>query len=123
MPVTFQKAGLSDLTIETGRSFPIKEDIAFNQEINLTEDRQPKVVDYGGDPESFIEVNINPISVKEYNDLKAWFISSQVNGSANTFTMIDEEGTTKTVRLWDRKVSLSKEAFGVYSTSFLLREE
>jgi len=123
MPITFQKAGLSDLTIETGRSFPIKEDITFNQEINLTEDRQPKVVDYGGDPESFIEVNINPISVKEYNDLKAWFVSSQVNGSANTFTMIDEEGTTKTVRLWDKKVSLSKEGFGIYSTSFLLREE
>lgn len=121
--LTFQKAGLTDLVIEGGRSLPITTELTFNQERVLTEDRQPKVVDYGGDIEQLYQVNLENLSVKDFRDLKAWFSSSQVNGALNNFTMIDEDGTSLTVRLWSDKVTLTMNAFGVYSASFLLRGE
>jgi len=47
MAIIFQKTGLSDLTLERGRLFPIVEPITINQELYLTESMTPKVVDYG----------------------------------------------------------------------------
>lgn len=124
--IVFQKAGLSDLTIERGRSFPIDHPIEINQELYLTESNNAKVVDFGNDLE-LIEVKISGLSRDNYdgttNGLKTWFQNSSINWAKNTFTMIDEGGTSHTVRFWQDKFSMPRNEGDTYSISFTLKKE
>lgn len=121
--VVFQKSGLSDLTFENGRAYPLSSPVEFNQEIYENEDRSVKVVDYGGTPVEYIQINLPGMNQKEALGLLAWFKSSQVNGAANTFTMVNENGESQTVRLWQTRVETEQDGFGIYSASFTLRKE
>ena len=47
MSIVFSKAGLSDLTLERGRLYPISKPIQINQELYMTESLNAKVVDFG----------------------------------------------------------------------------
>jgi len=127
MSIVFQKAGLSDLTFERGRSIPYSpEDLEISQERYLTENMNPKVVDYGATLNT-IKLMFEYLSKDNFdgsvNGLKTWFASTQVNYSANNFTMIDETGASKTVRLWQDKMSWGVNVAGRYSIELNLIEE
>jgi len=125
--IIFQKSGLSDLTLERGRVFPVTDTrIRPNQERYLTESLNPKVVVYGGTLQ-LLELRLEGLSRDNYdgavNGLKTWFESSQVNWSANNFTLVDEQGQTRTVRLWSDEFKMTLVAPNRYSVSLLLLEE
>ncbi|MDZ7355755.1 MAG: hypothetical protein ONB55_21760 [candidate division KSB1 bacterium] len=121
--IVFQKSGLSDLTFENGRAYPLISPVEFNQEIYETEDRSVKVVDYGGTPVEYIQINLPGMNQKEALGLLAWFKSSQVNGAANNFTVINENGESQTVRLWQTQIEIEQDGFGIYNASLTLRKE
>lgn len=121
--ITFQKSGLSDLVLENGRSYPLSFPVEFNQVLYESESRTVKIIDYGGAPVEFIEVNLPALSQKEATGLIAWFKSAQVNGAANAFTLVNENGESQTVRLWQTRIEAVQEGFGVYSASLTLRKE
>lgn len=125
--IVFQKSGLSDLTMERGRIVPYSpEEIEIDQIQNLTENNIPIIVDYGNNL-TFINLEFNHLSKDNYdgatNGLKTWFSSSQVNWMANNFTMIDENGVSHTVRLWDKKFKFQTLGSGRYNISIKLLKE
>ena len=126
MSIVFIKSGLSNLTLERGRLFPISTPIEINQDRYLTEDNNAKVVDYGSDLDLW-ELNFNYLSVDNYNGsvngLKTWFESSQVNWSMNNFTLTDENGVAHTVRLWQKSFNMPRHGSGRYSISLILLKE
>jgi len=65
MSITFTKSGLSDLTFERGRAYPLREPITINQERHLTEGNTAKVIDYGSDL-TLVEVRINFVTKDQY---------------------------------------------------------
>lgn len=124
--IVFQKSGLSDLTLERGRVFPVREPITINQDNYLTEAMNPKVVDYGSTLQ-LLRVTFKGLSEDNYsgtiNGLKTWFSSSQVNWMENSFTMIDELGTIRTVRLWQKQFDMRSISPNRYSITLTLLEE
>lgn len=120
--ITFQKSGLTDLVFESGRSYPLSSPVEFDQVIYESESRKVKVIDYGNTVE-FIEINLPAMTQKEATGLISWFKSTQVNGAANTFTLVNENGESQTVRLWQTRIETTQEGFGVYSASLTLRKE
>lgn len=127
MPITFQKSGRSDLTMERGRIVPYTAwDVEVNQENYLTESMNPKVIDYGG-VLNIISLQFQYLSYDNYlgtvNGLRTWFESSQINYMENSFTMIDEFGLTHTVRLWQNKIKMDMNAAGRYTIGIDLLEE
>lgn len=127
MSIVFQKSGLSDLTLERGRIFPVEEaQIKINQETYLTESMNPKVVNYGSTLK-LIRLKFAGLSRDNYdgtiNGLKTWFESSQINWSENNFVMIDEMGISHTVRLWQKQFSMKQDSPNRYSITLTFLEE
>jgi len=123
-PIIFRKSGLTDLFIQ-GRSLPISQEFVFNQDLYTSEGNQPKIIDFGDDIEenSLVQININNLSEDLKNQIKSWFKSAQINGAEGSFTMINEDGEGKTVRLWSDKLSMTVDDTGLYSAFFVLRGE
>ena len=92
----------------------------------MTESNNPIVVDYGDNLE-FINLNFKNLSKDNYdgavNGLKTWFESSEINWSANNFTLIDELGVSNTVRLWESSFGMAFKANGLYEISLKLLKE
>lgn len=124
--IIFQKGGLSDLTLERARIFPINRIQNINQELYLTESMAPKVVNYGGSSK-IIEVVLEGLSKDNYdgtvNGLKTWFENSSINWSENNFTMLDEYGESFTVRYWQNNFNMPEIKGDQYSISFQLLVE
>ena len=124
--IVFQKTGMSDLTLERARSYPISEPYQLNQERYLTENGQPKVVKYG-DPVRFIEVQLKGLSRDNYdgvvNGLLTWFSDPNIDWSKNSFTMIDEYGQQHTVRLWQDDFNMKQDSWDSYSIRLKLLKE
>jgi len=126
MSIVFSKSGLSDLTLERGRLYPLPMPIQINQELNLTDGMNPKVTDYGGTAQ-FWKVVFNYLSKDNYdgsvNGLKTWFESSQVNWCENSFTLTDENGVAHAVRLWQKGFDMPENSSSRYSVGLTLLEE
>jgi len=124
--IVFSKTGLSNLTIEQARSFPLLEEITINQQMYLTEGNEAKVVDYGDDLE-IINIVIGGLShdnlTGTVNGLLTWFKNSAINWAQNSFTMTDETGAAQTVRFWDKKFKKVQKANGIFDISFKLKKE
>jgi hypothetical protein len=125
--IKFTKSGRSDLTIERGRSIPISTPITINQELNLTESMNAKVIDYGSFA-TYIKIELRNLTKDNYdgsiNGLYSWFSSSQINWCENNFTMVDEQGVSQTVRLWQTEFDMTRDLnSGRYSISFILKKE
>jgi len=86
----------------------------------------PKVVDYGNTLK-LIELKLEGLSRENFdnavNGLKTWFESSQINWCENSFTMVDETGTNRTVRLWQKEFKMAEVSPNRYSVSLTLLEE
>ena len=127
MSIVFSKSGLSDLTLERGRMFPYSDgSITIHQDRYLTESNEAKVVDYGSDL-TMIVLRFQYLSKDNYNGatngLKTWFQTSEINWSANSFTMTDEDGVAHTVRFWQGDFSMPKTSNGRYQIQLVLKEE
>ena len=127
MSIVFQKGGLSDLTLEHGRMMPYDiDDIDINQDMYLTENMNPKVVDYGGTA-NFILLQFRNLSKDNYdgstNGLKTWFQATAINYAENNFTLVDENGVSHTVRLWQNKFKIIKDSSERYHFQIKLLEE
>lgn len=126
MAIIFSKGGMSDLTLERGRIFPIQSPIQINQERHFTESMNPKVIVYSGTAE-FFELKLEGLSRDNYdgtvNGLKTWFENALINWSENNFTLVDEEGNSLTVRLWQDNFNPQEESANRYSISLTLLKE
>lgn len=126
MSITFQKTGLSDLVIERGRLFPDKQPIQINQDRYLTESMNSKIVSRGSSAQ-FLKLKFSGLSKDNYdgtvNGLKTWFESSTINWSSASFTMIDEDGTTHTVRYWNDDFDMPGIAPNRYEFTLELKKE
>lgn len=126
MSIVFSKAGLSDLTLERGRLYPLSTPIEINQELYLTENLNPKIIDYGSTI-TYWKLAFNHLSKDNYNGtvngLYTWFSSSTINWSEANFTLTDEKGVTHTVRLWQTNFDMPQNEGGRYSISLTLLEE
>ena len=126
MAIKFQKSGMSDLTLEKGRLFPVSAPIEINQELHLTESNNPVVIVYG-DNLNLIELKFKGLTKDNYdgtvNGLKTWFEDSNINWMENNFTLIDEKGVSHTVRLYQKKFDMKMDSNGRYSVSLKFIEE
>jgi len=125
-PITFRKAGLDDLVFRYGRALPLHSEYIFNQELYTGEDNQVKVIDFGGDAarQTLYQVNFLAMAIdQDIKKIKSWFKSAQINGAEGSFTMINEDGEGKTVRLWSDKLSMTIDDSGLYSAFLVLRGE
>ena len=127
MSIVFSKSGLSDLTLERGRIYPYSEgDIEIHQDRYLTESNEAKVVDYGTDL-TMIVVRFQYLTKDNYdgatNGLKTWFQTSEINWSANSFTLNDENGVDHTVRFWQGNFSMPRTSSGRYQIQLIFKEE
>lgn len=124
--IKFSAAGMSDLTLERGRLYPIKKPQTKHQERHLTESMNPKVISYSGTL-TLWRLDLIYLSSDNYsgavNGLKTWFEDSNINYSANSFTLTDEDGVTHTVRLWQDNFDMQKIPSGRYQISLLLLKE
>ncbi len=124
--IVWKKTGMSDLTIDKGRSFPVNEPIQINQERYLTESLNAKVINFGSSAK-FIQLDIAGVPRDNYNGtingIKSWFENSNVNWSKNSFTMIDERGVTLTVRLWQDDFNMPEQWANRHNVSILLKVE
>jgi len=123
--IIFQKTGLPDLTIERGRVYPLNNPTEINQDRYLTESNHDVIVNYGNHAK-FLELELKFLSKDNYdgaiNGLKNWFESSQINYSENSFTLIDELGYSRTVRLWQGEFDMPENFSGRYSIKLTLKE-
>ena len=126
MSIQFSKSGMSTLTLERGRLFPIQNPKTANQDRYLTESNNPKVINYG-DALEVMELNLAFLSKDNYdgaiNGIKTWFENANINYSENSFTLTDEVGETHTVRLWQDKLNIQKVSSGRYQIKILLLVE
>ena len=126
MSIVFSAAGMSNLTLERGRLYPLSMPIQINQELNLTDGMNPKITDYGGTAQ-FWKVIFNYLSKDNYdgsvNGLKTWFEDSNINWCENSFILTDENGVAHTVRLWQKGFDMPENSSGRYSVSLTLLEE
>jgi len=124
--IVFKKSGLSDLTIETGRVYPVRRPVRVNQARYLTESMNPKVVSYGSTVE-FIVLELAGLPRDNYdgtvNGIKTWLSSSVINWSAASFTLVDERGDTHTVRYWADEFDMPRVYANRYSTTLTLLKE
>jgi hypothetical protein len=122
----FTKSGRSNLTLERGRLYPVSINYAKNQERYLTEGMNPKVVSYSGTLQLF-NLSFSYLSKDNFdgtvNGLKTWFQSTQINYSEYSFTLIDEDGVSHTVRLWDDDFEMGKDVSGRYFVTIKLLKE
>lgn len=124
MAISFIKSGLSNLTLERGRLYPVRKPIEVNQERYLTESLNEKIVNFGGTIELYA-LEFSHLSKDNYdgtiNGLKTWFSSSTINWSFNTFTLVDENGINHIVRLWQDDFDMQMDSSGRYSLKLLLK--
>jgi len=127
MSIVFQKGGLSDLTLERGRLVPYSpEEQEINQERYLTEDNNPKVVDYGSNHKT-MKLAFSFLTKDNYdgatNGLRTWFEDSNIDWCMNNFTLVDENSVSYTVRLWQKKFTVKKHSNDRYSLSLIFKIE
>ena len=126
MSIVFSASGMSNLTLERGRLYPLSKPTEINQELNLTDDMNPKVTDYGGTAK-YWKLMFNYLSKDNYdgsvNGLKTWFEDSNINWCATSFTLTDENGVAHTVRLWQKAFDMPEHGSSRYSIAFTLLEE
>ncbi len=126
MSIVFSAGGMSNLTLERGRLYPLSIPIQINQELNLTDGMNPKVTDYGGTAQ-FWKVIFNYLSKDNYdgsvNGLKTWFEDGNINWCENSFTLTDENGVAHTVRLWQKNFDMPENSNGRYSVGLTLLEK
>ncbi len=109
---------------DKARFKPINTPINPNQIIGVAGGNQVKVADLGDEEELFVIV-INRISETNRNNLLGFLQDSTVNYSLNTFTFIDEDSVSTTVRLWSVKGLDFPSVKGgdLYNVKLLLRKE
>lgn len=127
MSIVFQKGGMSDLALERGRLLPYSpENININQEKYLTESNNPKITDYGSNLK-LISLQFSHLTKDNYdgtvNGLKTWFEDSTINWLESSFTMVDENNVSHTIRLWQDKFEMSMSSNGRYSIFLIFKED
>lgn len=124
MAIQFTKGGMSDLTLEHGRLFPVEQPIEVNQENYLTESLNAKVIDFGGSI-TIYKLRFNNLTRDNYdgtvNGLKTWFENSNINWMMNTFSLIDENGVTHTVQLWQKEFNMRMLPNSRYEIELILK--
>jgi len=123
--ITFEKNGLTSLTIAGGRITPYSpEDQILNQETYLTESSNPKVVNYGSNL-NLIKLVLKNLSKDNYDGstqgIKTWFETSTINWSSASFTLKDEFGTDYLARLWQNKFSVKARPNSRYDITIILK--
>lgn len=110
-------------TFEKARFLPANQPITPRQLIAVAGGGRVKVTDLG-DPDEFFEIRINRVSETNRNNLLGFLQDATVNYSLYTFTFIDEDSTSYTVRLWDTDgLDFPKVRGGLYNIKLILRKE
>jgi hypothetical protein len=121
----FTKSGnaYSPFTFEKSRFLPANQPITPRQLIGIATGGVVKVADVG-DPDEFFEIVINRVSKTNRDNLLGFLQDSTVNYSLYTFTFIDENSTSYTVRLWNVKgLDFPMVRGGLYNIKLTLRKE
>ena len=114
-------------TFEKGRSLPANEPINPNQIAGVAGGNQVKVGDLGTKEELF-HVRILRVSSTNKTNLLGFLADATVNYAQNTFTFVDEDANSHTVRLLMAgagipMVDVPKVSGGLYNISIWLRKE
>ncbi len=124
--IIFRKAGLSDLTLERGALFPMRNPIEKNQYRYLTESGNAKVYTQSGEHETLV-LKFQGLSRDNYdgtvNGLKTWLKASQINWAENAFTLIDSDQRELTVRYWADNFDMPPASFNRYDVTLTLKVE
>jgi len=121
----FVKSGnaYSPFTFEKGRTMPVKEPINPNQTIGKAVGGAVKVANHGT-AEQLREIEIKNVSETNRNNLIGFIQDSTVNYSLNTFTFVDEDSTSHTVRLWNaKKLIFPQTKGGLFKIKLTVRDE
>ncbi len=121
----FTKSGNSytPFIFEKARFLPANQPITPRQIISVAGGGRVKVTDLG-DPDEFFEIRINRVSKTNRDNLLGFIQDATVNYSLYTFTFIDEDSVSHTVRLWDTDgLDFPKVRGGLYNISLTLRKE
>jgi hypothetical protein len=118
----FQKSGAPNVTFDRGRVFPVSEPVEVYQHRYDTEGLNTKVVSYGVQ-NNFINASFTGLSAANKTALENFFNDPDVNWSENTFTFVDENSVSRTVRLWQDRFNMVETSPNRFSVTFLLKDE
>jgi len=118
------KAGnaYTPFTFEKGRFLPVSEPDQPRQLRGIAGGGQVKIADLG-DPEEYFDIIINRVSKTNRDNLEGFITDSTVNYSENTFTFVDENSTSHTVRWWSDNLNNPQVKGGLYNLRLILRKE
>jgi len=118
----FQKTGVTTVTFDRGRVFPISEPIEVYQHRYDTEGLNTKVISYNVQND-FINAPFTGLSAANKTALETFFQHVNVNWSESDFTFVDENSQSRTVRLWQDRFNMVENSPNRFSVSFLLKDE
>ena len=96
----FSKDGLTTLVFSQGNLYPVVEQLQFNQVKDRAEGGPIRVATLSA-PTTFLPLHFDGLSLTDYQNLKAWLLNPQVNGSAFPFTFTNVNGVEYEVRWWE----------------------
>lgn len=112
----FRKLGLDDLQFSKGYLYPTHERLQFHQLKEQAEGGPLRVYTIRA-PDTTFPLHFENMPLADYQALRAWLLSTTINGSANTFTFIDIDSVEYLVRWWpqDGVLDLPQVRSGLYT--------
>ena len=119
----FQKSGVTTFTFAKSRALPLNEPINPAQNIGLAGGGQVKVANLGT-AEQLRQVVVSNVSKTNRDNLLSLIQHANVNYSQNSFTFVDENSASHTVRLWNAQgLDFPQKKGGLYDIKLTLRDE
>lgn len=116
----------TDLVFEKGQLYTVRKPIRPNQIVGRTAGGQIKVAKLGKSELTLI-LNFTGLTKDNYdgtvNGLKTWFETAAIDWRKNSFTLVDETGTSYTVRLMNPEFDMQEYSPGRYRITLTLRKE
>jgi len=118
----FQKTGVTTVIFDRGRVFPVSEPVEVYQHRYNTEGLNTKVISYDVEI-NFINASFTGLTSANKTALETFFQHANVNWSESDFTFVDENGVSRTVRLWQDRFNMVETSPNRFSVTFLLKDE
>ena len=114
----FTKTGYSDLSFGRGLLYPVEKPQQVLQAVDRTAGGSLQVENLGVTLNSRL-LRLRGLSGTIFTNLRTWH-STVANGAVNTFTYVDEDGTSHTVRWLDDTLNMPEYFNGRYSVEIVL---
>ena len=118
----FQKSGMTTLTFSRTYILPVHHTYRPRQRVGRSESGIVKVVTFS-DPDEQWTLSFRGLTATDYANLLAWFQHPSINWGENSFTFVDHNAASHTVRYLDGEFDMPEIVTGVYEVTLTLLKE